>query len=76
MIRVTVRDGRVGRDQTLVDGGGGQVLDQFDADAPLEIGQQLTLPGGAQAEVIHVLETTSATEGWKQVVTVGDVWST
>jgi hypothetical protein len=50
--RTIVRDGRVGRDPNRVTEDGGEVLDEFDADHPVGIGERLTLPDGNEVVVI------------------------
>jgi hypothetical protein len=50
--RTIVRDGRVGRDPTLVTEDGGEILGEFEADHPVDIGERLTLPDGNEVVVI------------------------
>lgn len=73
-IKVTVRDGRMGRDPGLVDDEGGEVLMAFEAARPLDVGDRLTLPDGAEVVVIGLTEHLGGADGWGQVVFVGDVW--
>jgi hypothetical protein len=53
-IKVTVRDGRVGRDSLLVDDEGGDVLMEYATHPPLHRGDRLTLLDGTDVKVIGV----------------------
>lgn len=72
-IAIEVRDGRVGRDPTLVTSEGGEVLYRFETDVPYALGDLVHLPDGTDAKVISLQEQVSPR--WQQVVTVGDTWN-
>lgn len=71
-IKITVRDGRFGRDPQLVTDEGGEVLREFESDRLYTEGDRLTLNDGVEVEVIGVKETFSST-GVTQTLYVGDV---
>lgn len=71
-ISVEVRDGRVGRDPSLVTAAGGEVLHRFHTDVPYNVGDPMQLPDETDVEVIGVQERID--HQWVQVVTVGDNW--
>jgi hypothetical protein len=73
MIRIEVRDGRIGRDPALVTEEGGELLASFDSPEPLDEGARLTLPDGTVVEVIGFQETFNDVH-WTQVVSVGGVF--
>jgi hypothetical protein len=68
MLRITVRDGRVGRDPELVTEDGGEVLNEFDSERPIEEGEQLTLPNGETVIVISVTHDIVPGVSWHQGV--------
>ena len=73
-VAVTVRDGRSGRDEALVDPKTslGAVLSRFQAATPFRVGDSLTLPDGSQWPVTDVRSAMSLSGTWSQVVTIGD----
>ena len=75
-IKVTIRDGRVGRDpaQAKPDGPGG-VLAVTERDVPLREGEKIKLDDGTEVVVIG-LEQEIGPTGWAQTVDVGDVFET
>jgi hypothetical protein len=74
VIEVTVHDGRAGRDPSrLTPEGYGEVLQTFQSDRPIEIGEVLTLDDGTQVRVIGVNESL-APGSWKLAVHVGDLF--
>lgn len=73
MVRIEVRDGRIGRDPALVTEEGGELLASFDSPEPLEEGARLTLPDGTVVEVIGYRET-FIDDRWTQVLAVGGVF--
>jgi hypothetical protein len=74
VIEVTVHDGRVGRDPARVTPEGhGEILQTFQSDHPIDIGDVLTLDDGTQVRVIGVTESLGP-GSWKQSVHVGDLF--
>jgi urease accessory protein UreE len=73
MVRIEVRDGRIGRDPELVTEEGGELLASFDSPEPLEEGTRLTLPDGTVVEVLGYRETI-IDDHWTQVLSVGGVF--
>jgi hypothetical protein len=74
VLEVTVHDGRVGRDPTrLTPEGHGEILQTFQSDHPIDVGDVLTLDDGTQVRVIGVSESL-APGSWKQTVHVGDLF--
>lgn len=69
-IKITVRDGRAGRDRTLDDAEGGQILDEFESDMHLRLRDALTLPDGSEVTVIGGRDYMVA-KTWHQTVIVG-----
>jgi hypothetical protein len=73
VIEVTVHDARVGRDPArLTPEGYGEILQTFQSDHPVDVGDLLTLDDGTQVRVIGLTESL-APGSWKQAVHVGDV---
>src|SRR5215203_5847833 len=73
-IKVTICDGRAGRDPDRVTGDQGEVLAKFVRDAPLSMGDALTLPDGTEVSVVGLSERITGTE-WHQIVHVGNRWA-
>ena len=72
-IRITIRDGRAGRDpEQATPGGPGAVLGVVERDVPLDIGDKITLADGTDVVVIGVEEEISAT-GFEQTAHVGSM---
>ena len=74
MVRIEVRDGRIGRDPALVTEEGGELLTSFDSPEPLEEDAQLMLPDGTVVEVIGFREM-FINGHWTQVLSVGGVFN-
>lgn len=70
-VRVTVRDGRVGRDPRFA-AEGGEILRVEEADMPYAEGDRLSLTDGEEVVVIGYRERISE-DGWEQTVFVGNV---
>lgn len=69
-IHVEVRDGRMGRDQSMVTEAGGELLMEYDTDVPVDVSDRLMLPGGTEVEVIGYRELLGET--WTQIASVGN----
>jgi hypothetical protein len=72
-IKVTVRDGRIGRDPNLVTDGGGEILMQYETDRPVAIGDRLTLPSGSDIAVIGIDDDIVPGVRWSQTAYAGDL---
>jgi len=74
VIEVTVHDGRVGRDPARVTSQGhGEILQTFQSDHPIEVGDILTLDDGTRVQVIGVTDEL-APGSWKQKVDIGNLF--
>jgi hypothetical protein len=72
-IEITVRDGRMGRDPTLVTDAGGEVLQVFMTNCLYDVDDRLTLGDGAEVYVASTDEVVG-TEPLRQTLVVGDPW--
>jgi hypothetical protein len=73
MIEIRIRDGRRGRDLSKVDPEGlGEVLGEFNAKQPLDLGDKIRLADGTDVIVIGCNERID-TGRWTQEVSVGEL---
>jgi hypothetical protein len=73
-IKVTIRDGRVGRDPAQVTADGhGAILETRDCVQPIEVDDRLTLSDGTEVVVVGVDESLRP-DSWEQTVHVGNVF--
>jgi hypothetical protein len=74
-MRITIRDGRIGRDPAeAAPGGPGAVLAVVERDELLDMGDKIRLADGTDVLVIGVNEGTGDSGGWEQTVHVGNMW--
>lgn len=72
-IKITIRDGRAGRDQEQVTPEGlGAVLGEVERDEPLDIGDKVRLADGTDVLVIGVKDEIGRS-AWEQIVSVGNL---
>lgn len=72
-MRITIRDGRIGRNPAqATPEGWGPVLGVVERDEPLEMGDKIRLPD-SDGLVIGVSEGPGPS-GWEQTVHVGNMW--
>lgn len=73
-IKVTIRDGRVGRDPAQVTPEGhGPVLETRDCARPIEVDDRLMLSDGTEVVAVGVDELLRP-GSWEQIVHVGNVF--
>jgi hypothetical protein len=73
-IKVTIRDGRVGRDPAqITPGGHGPVLETRECAQPVDVDDRLTLSDGTEAAVIGV-DDHLRPDSWEQTVHVGNAF--
>ena len=76
-IKITIRDGRAGREggeAGVTPDGKGAILEVVERDRPVQVGEIIKLPDGADGEVIGVEDDIVPGRSWEQTVHVGDVW--
>jgi hypothetical protein len=72
-VTITIRDGRVGRDQSqATPGGPGAVLGVVERDEPVDIGDKIRLADGTDVLVIGVEEQLGGSS-WEQTAHVGNM---
>ena len=72
--KITIRDGRVGRDPAqATPGGPGAVLAVIEQGELLEMGDKIRLADGTEVLVIGVNEGTGPSGAWEQTVHVGNL---
>ena len=75
MTKITIRDGRIGRDPgQATPGGPGAVLAVVERAELLDMGDKVRLADGTDVLVIGVNEGVGPSGAWEQTVHVGNIW--